>query len=73
MGAEDFGYFTTEPFIPSVYFQVGGTPAIDFMREKTGGEAVPSHHSPLFKIAPQAAITKGVEATVVALLDLMKK
>ncbi|MEX0298388.1 MAG: amidohydrolase, partial [Kordiimonas sp.] len=26
MGAEDFPYFTTEPYIPSVYFMVGGTP-----------------------------------------------
>ena len=26
MGAEDFGFFTTEPYIPSVYFKVGGTP-----------------------------------------------
>ncbi len=73
MGAEDFGYFTTEPYIPSVYFQVGGTPAADFARERGGGEPVPSHHSPLFKIAPQPAITKGVEATVNSLLELMKK
>ena len=25
MGAEDFPFFTTDPYIPSVYFQVGGT------------------------------------------------
>ena len=73
MLAEDFGFFTTQPYIPSVYFQVGGTPAEDFIREKNGGAPVPSHHSPLFKISPKPAITKGVEATVLALLELMKK
>lgn len=73
MGAEDFPFFTTEPYIPSVYFQVGGTPKADFEREKAGGEPVPSHHSPLFKITPKPAVTTGVEATVVALMELMPK
>ena len=73
MGAEDFGFFTTDPYIPSVYFSVGGTPAADFEREKNGGAAVPSHHSPLFKITPEPAVKAGVEATVHALLDVMPK
>lgn len=73
MGAEDFPFFTTDPYIPSVYFAVGGTPKADFDREKAGGEAVPSHHSPLFKIAPEPSVTKGVEATVTALMELLKK
>lgn len=73
MGAEDFGFFTTEPYIPSVYFSVGGTPAQDFERAKNGGPAVPSHHSPLFKISPELSVTKGVEATVHILLDLLQK
>ena len=73
MGAEDFPFFTTEPYIPSTYFAVGGTPAEDFAAEKAGGPAVPSHHSPLFKISPEPAVSKGVEATVIALLDLMPK
>ena len=71
MGAEDFPFFTTKPYIPSTYFAVGGTPAEAFAAEKAGGPAVPSHHSPLFKISPEPAVTKGVEATVIALLDLM--
>ncbi len=70
MGAEDFPYFTTDPFIPSTYFAVGGTPPEDFVREAEGGEPVPSHHSPLFKIEPEGAVTLGVEATVSALLEL---
>ncbi|MDH3404392.1 MAG: amidohydrolase [Acidobacteriota bacterium] len=71
MGAEDFGFFTAEPYIPSTYFAVGGTPQADFDREAAGGEPVPSHHSPLFKISPQPAVTLGVEATVIALLELL--
>ncbi|BFM07589.1 amidohydrolase [Halioxenophilus aromaticivorans] len=71
MGAEDFPMFTTEPFIPSVYFSIGGTPAQDFEQMAAGGPPVPSHHSPLFKISPEPSVTAGVEATVLALLELM--
>ena len=73
MGAEDFPFFTTEPPIPSVYFSVGGTLKADIDAEAAGGPKVPSHHSPFFKIAPEPSIKAGVEATVWALLDLMKK
>ena len=71
MGAEDFPFFTTEPYIPSTYFAVGGTPQADFDREAAGGEPVPSHHSPLFKISPEPAVTLGVEATVLGLMELL--
>jgi hippurate hydrolase len=71
MGAEDFPYFTTSPRIPSVYFQVGGTSREDMDIAKAGGKPVPSHHSPLFKIEPEASVTRGIEATVLALMDLM--
>ncbi len=73
MGAEDFPFFTVDPEIPSVYWAIGGTPQEAFDREAAGGEPVPSHHSPLFKISPQPAVTAGVESTVVALLELMGK
>ncbi|MFV0477304.1 MAG: amidohydrolase [Parahaliea sp.] len=73
MGAEDFPFFTTEPRIASTYFAVGGTPPEDFEREKAGGAAVPSHHSPLFKISPEPSVSLGVEATVIALLELLQK
>lgn len=72
MGAEDFPYFTVDPYIPSVYFAVGGTPQEDFDRAAQGGDPVASHHSPLFKIAPEAAVELGVEASVTALLELLK-
>lgn len=71
MGAEDFPFFTTDPYIPSTYFAVGGTPQADFDAEKAGGPAVPSHHSPLFKVDAEASVTLGVEATVIALRDLL--
>ncbi|MDH5629063.1 MAG: amidohydrolase, partial [Gammaproteobacteria bacterium] len=73
MGAEDFGFFTTDPYIPSVYFTVGGTAKKDMDAAKKGGTPVPSHHSPLFKIYPEPAVISGVEATVVFLMDIMGK
>ena len=72
MGAEDFPYFTTDPYIASTYFAVGGTPQADFDAEEAGGPAVPSHHSPLFKVKGEESVTLGVEATVIALRDLLQ-
>ncbi|MEO0850453.1 MAG: amidohydrolase, partial [Pseudomonadota bacterium] len=67
MGAEDFAYFVTpETGVKGVYFSVGGTPADEVAD-------APSHHSPLFKIDPEPAITLGTEAMVLATLELMKK
>ena len=71
MGAEDFPFFTVDPDISSVYWVIGGTPQADFDREAAGGEPVPTHHSPLFKISPEPSVRAGVESTVVALLELM--
>ncbi len=73
MGAEDYPFFTTDPYIPSVYFAIGGTPQKAFEVAAAGGTPVPSHHSPLFKITPEPAVTSGVEATVLALMELMGK
>ncbi|MBE9538894.1 MAG: amidohydrolase [Proteobacteria bacterium] len=73
MGAEDFPFFTTEPYIPSTYFAIGGTPQAAFDAAAAGGKPVPSHHSPLFKIAPEPSVKLGVEATVEALQEIMKK
>jgi amidohydrolase len=71
MGAEDYPFFTTDPYIPSAYFRIGGTTAEDFALAANGGPAIPSHHSPIFKITPEPAIINGIRATVYALLDLM--
>jgi hippurate hydrolase len=71
MGAEDFPFFTVKPEITSVYWAIGGTPQAAFDVEAAGGDPVPSHHSPLFKISPEPAVTAGVESTIVALMELM--
>ena len=69
MGAEDFPMLVNvDPPIPSVYFEVGGTPADDI---EAGTWA--SHHSPLFKIDAEVSIRKGVEAMTLAALDLLQK
>ncbi len=72
MGAEDFPFFTTDPYIPSTYYAVGGPPQADFDTELAGGTPVPSHHSPLFKVNGEESVVLGVEATVVALRDLLQ-
>jgi amidohydrolase len=67
MGAEDFAYLVTpESGVRGVYFNVGGTP-----REQLA--TAPGHHSPLFRIAPEPAVTAGVEAMVVAAEALMRR
>ena len=71
MGAEDFPFFVTSPEIKNVYFTVGGTAKSDILAAANGGEPIASHHSPLFRIEPYQSVTKGVEATVLALFELM--
>jgi amidohydrolase len=74
MGAEDFAFLVEEKFgIPGYYFAVGGTPQAAFDAAKKGGPAVPSHHSPLFKIDPEPSVRLGTEAMVTAVLDLLGK
>lgn len=71
MGAEDFAYFVSEEYgVPGFYFGVGGTPPEDIAAEEAGGPPVPSHHSPLFKIAPRESVTLGTRAMIAAVLDL---
>ena len=72
MGAEDFAFFVmTEEEVPGAYFSVGGTSQADLDAEEAGGPAVPSHHSPFFKIEPEPSVTMGVEAMTVAVLELL--
>jgi hippurate hydrolase len=72
MGAEDFAYFVApEHKIRGYYFSVGGTPQAAFDAAKAGGPAVPSHHSPLFKIDPEPSVRLGAEAMTLAVLDLL--
>ena len=67
MGAEDFpDLVNVDPPIPSVYFQVGGTPLADLESGDWAG-----HHSPLFEIDPELSVKKGVEAMTLAALELL--
>ncbi len=73
MGAEDFAYYVQpDTGIKGYYFAVGGTPKEAFEAEKNGGPAVPSHHSPLFRISPEPVVVTGATAMTAAVLDLMK-
>lgn len=72
MGAEDFAYFVAvDPPVPGAYFRIGGTPPEAFAAAASGGPPVPGHHSPLFKVAPRPSIVNGVEAMIVAVLELL--
>jgi amidohydrolase len=72
MGAEDFAFFVmTEDEVRGAYFAVGGTSQADLDADEAGGPAVPSHHSPFFKIEPEPSVTMGVEAMTVAVLELL--
>jgi hippurate hydrolase len=72
MGAEDFAFFVmTDDEVPGAYFSVGGTAQTDLDAAEEGGPAVPSHHSPFFKIEPEPSVTMGVEAMTVAVVELL--
>jgi amidohydrolase len=72
MGAEDFAYFVqTEHRVPGVYFEIGGTPQADLDAAEAGGPPVPSHHSPLFWVAPEPSVIAGTQAMTVAVLELL--
>jgi hippurate hydrolase len=67
MGAEDFAEFVTpELGVKGVYFRVGGTPPDQV-------DDAPGHHSGLFRITPEPAVTLGVEGSVLAAEALMPK
>lgn len=72
MGAEDFAHFVAaDTGVKGYYFAVGGTPQAAIDAAKAGGPPVPSHHSPIFKIAPEESVRTGTEAMTYAVLDLL--
>jgi hippurate hydrolase len=69
MGAEDLpDLVNITPAIPSVYFELGGTPP-----KQIEADTWASHHSPLFKIDHVTSIKSGVEAMTLAALDLLSQ
>ncbi len=73
MYGEDFAYYGIDPAIPATYFAIGGTKSEDLVAAASGGPPVAPHHSPLFKIEPEDSISFGVEATVIALRELLQE
>ena len=73
MGAEDYPYLVVGTNIKSVYWSIGGTPQSYLDAAKAGGPRAPGHHSPVFEIEPESSVRGGVEATVVALLEVLGK
>jgi hippurate hydrolase len=64
MGAEDFAFYgAPEHGVKAVFMFVGGTPAAEL-------SMAASHHSPLFKIAPEPSVKTGIEAMVLGALEL---
>ena len=73
MGAEDFAYIIEPKHgVRGYYFDVGGTPRAKVDAAKAGGPALPSHHSPLFRIDPEPSVRLGAEAMTVAVLELLQ-
>lgn len=73
MGAEDFAYLVQPDMkVKGYYFAVGGTKPADIAAAARGGPAVPSHHSPEFRIEPEPATVTGATAMTAAVLDLLK-
>ena len=73
MGAEDFAVYVEPKYgVKGYYFAVGGTQQAAFDAAAKGGAPIPSHHSPLFKVDPQAVVTTGATAMTAAVLDLLK-
>ena len=66
MGAEDFAYYGAPEFgsVKSVFFNVGGSITDDLNK-------APPHHSPLFRINPEASVRGAVEGYVVGAMTFL--
>ncbi len=71
MGAEDYPHLIVGTDIVSVYWSIGGTPQSVLDAAAAGGPRAPGHHSPFFEIQPELSVRGGVEATVVAMLEVL--
>lgn len=73
MGAEDFGEFGKAGGIPSVMLTLGAVEPGRFKAAQASGEVLPSPHSPRFAPDRERSIRTGVEALVLAALEVLKK
>lgn len=73
MGAEDFGEFGKAAGMPSAMFRLGTVEPGRFRAAQASGEVLPSPHSPLFAPDRERSIRTGVEALVLATLEVLAK
>lgn len=74
MGAEDFAFFVApEHGVEGLYFAVGGTPRAEVEAAEKGGPAIPSHHSPFFRVDGEAVVKTGAHAMTAAVMELLRK
>jgi len=71
MGAEDFGEFGKAAGIPSAMLSLGAVEPGRFQAAQASGEVLPSPHSPLFAPDRERSIRTGVEALVLAALEVL--
>lgn len=71
MGAEDFGEFGKAAGIPSAMLSLGAVEPGRFKAAQASGEVLPSPHSPLFAPDRERSIRTGVEALVLAALEVL--
>lgn len=71
MGAEDFGEFGKAASIPSAMLSLGAVEPNRFRTAQASGEQLPNPHSPLFAPDKERSIRTGVEALVLATLEVL--
>jgi len=68
--SEDYSYFV-EQGVPSLYMDLGGADPQKFAATKSGGEELPSNHSPYFAPDVDPALRTGIAAEIAVLRNLM--
>ncbi|GLH72880.1 N-acyl-L-amino acid amidohydrolase [Geothrix limicola] len=71
MGAEDFGEIGKAAGIPSAMLRLGAVEPGRYAAAQASGEVLPSPHSPLFAPDRERSIRTGVEALVLASLEVL--
>ena len=73
MASEDFGSFSLDHQIPSLYFWLGAIEPSRVETSRKTGKPLPSLHSSLFQPLPEPTLRNGIKAMTAAVLELMKK
>ena len=69
--SEDYSFFV-EQGVPSLYMELGGADPKKFAASKSGGEALPSNHSPYFAPDVEPALRTGIAAELTVLRNLLQ-